>query len=107
MRLTNVHVSILLLCGITVFILASCTTPLLEKAFKPKMEAEESTEVIGEYCVSCHVHKDFEPEAHVKTAQARYSGPPYLATVECRVCHTYSKTWLLNVRRGTHWPVKK
>ena len=107
MRFTNVHCAILILSGITVLIFTSCSTPLLEKAFKPAMEAEESTEVIGEYCVSCHVHKDIEPETHVKKAQAGYSGPPYAAAVECRVCHFYSKTWLLNVRRGTHWPAKK
>lgn len=107
MRFNNVQCAILILSGITVFILASCSTPLLEQAFKTSMEAGESTEVIGEYCISCHVHKDFEPETHVKKARAEYSSPPYTAAVECRVCHTYSKTWLLNVRRGTHWPAKK
>jgi len=93
--------------GLFVLILSACTTPRLEKAFTPDMDSSESKEVISEYCINCHVHKDFEPAAHVKKARGSYTKPEYLNTTECRVCHTYKKTWLLDVRRGTHWPIRK
>jgi hypothetical protein len=95
------------LTGFSTLVFLSCSTPLLEKAFKPDMDSKESIEIIGEYCVSCHVHKDFEPAAHVKKTPALYKESQYSDTEECRACHSYSKTWLLDVRRGTHWPPEK
>ena len=93
--------------GMFALILTACTTPQLEKAFTPDMDSGESTEVISEYCISCHVHKDFEAAPHVKKVQASYAKPEYSATTECRACHTYTKTWLLDVRRSTHWPARE
>ncbi|MFQ5432980.1 MAG: hypothetical protein ACE5EN_10800 [Nitrospinota bacterium] len=104
----NIHLA-LTACMIVLFILIlpGCTTPQLEKAFTPNMDSSESQEVISEYCISCHVHKDFKVEAHLKKARTLYTKPEYSNTAECRVCHTYTKTWLLDVRRGTHWPARK
>lgn len=82
----------------------ACTTPLLEKAFKPGMETVESDKIIGEYCVSCHVHKSFDSASHVETAKKSYTDADYAVATNCRVCHTYKRTWLLDERRGTHWP---
>ena len=93
--------------GLFVLILSACTTPPLEKAFTPDMDSRESKEMINEYCISCHVHKDFDAAEHVNKVPALYAEPEYSNTTECRACHTYKKTWLLDVRRGTHWPEKK
>ena len=104
----NIHLaSAACVTGLFMLILSACTTPQLEKAFRPDMESSESKEVISEYCISCHVHKDFEAATHVKKAQASYTEPQYSNSSECRLCHTYTKTWLLDIRRGTHWPAKK
>lgn len=92
--------------GLFVLVFSACTTPRLEKAFTPKMDSSESQQVISEYCITCHVHKDFEPAAHVKIVPTLYKNPKYKNTTECRACHTYTKTWLLDVRRHTHWPEK-
>ena len=104
----NIYLAVTVcMTGLFVLVLSACTTPRLEKAFAPKMDSSESRQVISEYCITCHVHKDFEPAAHVKKVPALYTKPEYVKTTECRVCHTYTKTWLLDVRRRTHWPVKK
>lgn len=85
---------ILCLCGAMFF--ASCVGTTLERAFTTKMESRESNKTISEYCATCHTHKNFEPSSHLKQSRASNEG-----VTECRTCHTYTKTWLLDVRRKT------
>ncbi len=98
--------AVLILLPIIAFV-SSCTTPTIEKAFKTGMDAKDSNKIINEYCEGCHVHKDFERDKHVEKVRTAYTDPAFSSKTECRACHTYTKTWLLDVRRGTHWPVKK
>jgi len=85
---------------------SACVSSKLEKAFSGGLEAEESDKLISEYCVTCHVHKSFDPETHVFNVKYRYEDKKYAGKTECRICHTYSKTLLLDIRRGTHRPAE-
>ncbi|MBI3795085.1 MAG: hypothetical protein HY280_10230 [Nitrospinae bacterium] len=79
---------------------ASCTTPDIEKAFDSDMKAEQSDKIIVEYCQSCHNHKKFISSAHYEEIKKKQ--PDSGNTVQCRVCHTYSKNWIFDIKRGTH-----
>jgi hypothetical protein len=76
-------------------------------AFEGKMEPEESSKVISEYCITCHNHRDFDPVSHVFDVKYRYKDKRYAAKTECRTCHTYSRNWLMDARRGTNRPLKQ
>lgn len=91
---------VLILCLFGVAFLTSCAGSKLERAFTPKMESRESNKTISEYCITCHTHKNLEPSAHIKQARVR-NNTARAGAAECRACHTYTKTWLLDVRRKT------
>lgn len=87
--------AVLILCLCAAMFFASCAGSELERAFTPRVESRESNKTISEYCITCHAHKDFEPSAHIRKAAAG------AGAAECRTCHNYAKTWLLDVRRTT------
>lgn len=82
--------------------LVACISPEIERAFQPKMEADGSNKVIAKYCASCHLHKDFSAEPHLERVRPMYSAEPFKSSSECRTCHTYTKNWLMDIKRGTH-----
>ena len=84
----------------------ACATPELDMAFEGKMESAESSKVISKYCITCHNHREFDPVSHVFDVKYRYKDKKYAGKTECRTCHTYSKNWLRDVRRGTNRPLK-
>ena len=86
-------------------LLFSCVSIELEKAFKGELEGEKNNEVIADYCVTCHLHKDFDSEAHLFDVKYRYEDSKYAGKSECTACHEYDKTWLLDIRRKTHRPM--
>ncbi|GMT42034.1 MAG: hypothetical protein IEMM0002_0445 [bacterium] len=96
---------VFLFCLLGLFV--SCAGNKIERAFSSRAEPRESNKVISQYCGACHVHKDFEPAAHIETLGTSSSGSVNLSSAECRGCHTYKKTWLLDVRRGTYRPANK
>jgi hypothetical protein len=79
---------------------AACSSSEIETAFSQKMKPDESQKVIVKYCVSCHQHKEFTPSAHSETLAKKLAAGQ--GGTECRTCHTYSKNWLFDVKRGTH-----
>ncbi len=85
---------------------SACVSEPLEKAFDGKLEPKESNAVISEYCVSCHLHSEFDAEAHVFEVKYKYENKRYAGKTECNICHTYKRTIMFDIRRGTHWPVE-
>ncbi len=95
------------LLAVLAVLISACSSAPFEKAFKPEMEADESNKILTEYCQGCHLHKDFDPGKHVPKVQKAYNNPKFSSASECRECHSYEKTFLMDVRRTTHWPAKK
>lgn len=99
------------LCNKVLFVIIACllapacATPAIDMAFDGKMESAESNDVISEYCVTCHNHRDFDPVSHVFNVKYRYKDKRYASKQDCRVCHTYSKNLLMDARRGTNRPL--
>jgi len=97
------------LFGISLIVLSlsfsSCISVELEKAFEGKLEGDKNNEVIADYCITCHLHKGFDAQAHLFDVKYRYDDPKYAGKTDCNVCHKYEKTWLLDIRRKTHRPM--
>lgn len=85
------------------FLLTACATNDVERAFGSRTEGKESNKIITKYCMSCHTHQSFDAAAHIPAAQKRDTVPEQARATECRVCHTYSVTWMGDEVRGTHW----
>ncbi len=84
---------------------SGCATPPVEDAFSGDLTEEKSNRVIADYCVTCHVHKDFQAEDHMKRIVFQYSNPKYTEAKACTTCHSYSKSfWLETEHRGTIHP---
>jgi hypothetical protein len=82
---------------------AACAVPAIEKAFATDARLDESQPVIVKYCVSCHPHKEFRQSIHEEKIKAKYAKATEGDTrFDCRQCHTYSKNWFFDVKRGTH-----
>tara|TARA_Y100001936_G_scaffold105172_1_gene103369 strand:+ start:364 stop:780 length:417 start_codon:yes stop_codon:yes gene_type:complete len=77
-------------------ILASCSYADVEKAFNGDFRPGKSNKVIGEYCQSCHIHKDFDPPRHVANVRSLYKTPVFRKARECRSCHYIEKNWMYN-----------
>jgi hypothetical protein len=86
--------------GILVFLLllvfSGCTSRDVEKAFKGDLRPGKANKVIGEYCQSCHIHKDFDPPLHVSQVRNLYHHPVFKNARECRACHYIEKNWMHN-----------
>ena len=86
-------------------ILAGCTNMEVEKAFKGDLRPGKANKVIGDYCQSCHIHKDFDPPLHVSNVRNLYKGVIFRKARECRSCHYIEKDWMHNQHeRKTRMP---
>ena len=84
---------------------SGCTNKDLEKAFKGDLRPGKANRIIGEYCQSCHIHKDFDPPLHVSRVKNLYSRKVFKKTRECRSCHYIEKNWMHNQhQRKTRMP---
>ena len=82
---------------IFLFLVSSgCTSRDVEKAFNGDLRPGKANRVIGEYCQSCHIHKDFDPPLHVSEVRNLYSSPVFNKARECRTCHYIQKNWMHN-----------
>jgi hypothetical protein len=94
----------ILMALLLVFFLG-CTSLDIEKAFNGELSPGKANKVIGEYCQSCHIHKDFDPPLHVSKVRNRYSRPAFKRARECRSCHYIEKNWMHNQHeRKTRMP---
>jgi hypothetical protein len=77
-------------------VFSGCTSRDVEKAFKGDLRPGKANKVIGEYCQSCHIHKDFDPPLHVSQVRNLYHHPVFKNARECRACHYIEKNWMHN-----------
>ncbi|MBC8285704.1 MAG: hypothetical protein H8E32_17960 [Nitrospinae bacterium] len=86
-------------------ILVGCSSIEVEQAFKGDLRPGKANKVIGEYCQSCHIHKDFDPQLHVSKVRSLYKRPVFRKARECRSCHYIEKDWMHNQHeRKTRMP---
>ena len=86
-------------------IMAGCSLKDVEKAFNGDLRPGKANKVIGEYCQSCHIHKDFDPVLHVSSVRSLYKRPIFRKARECRTCHYIEKQWMYNQHgRKTRMP---
>ena len=71
---------------------AGCTTLDLTRAFNGEFNGVKNNKLINAYCTSCHNHKKFDPEQHLKVRQ-KYRRKLFRRTSECRTCHYLERTW--------------
>ena len=92
--------------GILFAVIAGCTSLEVEKAFKGDLRPGRANKVIGDYCQSCHIHKDFDPPLHVSKVRSLYKRSGFRKARECRSCHYIEKDWMHNRHeRKTRMPV--
>ena len=85
--------------------LSGCTNVEVEKAFNGDLRPGKANKIIGEYCQSCHIHKDFDPPLHVSKVRNLYNRPAFKRARECRSCHYIEKNWMNNQHeRKTRMP---
>ena len=75
---------------------SGCTTRDVERAFKGHLRPGKANKIIGEYCQSCHIHKDFDPPLHVSKVRNLYHHPVFKKARECRTCHYIERNWMHN-----------
>ena len=93
-------------CVVILVSLSGCQKSMIDKALGGELSAEESNEVITEYCQSCHLHRTFDPVSHTSRVNQLYDREPYTTATECRLCHLVNAdTWGMK-RRKTLWPAQ-
>ena len=85
-----------LLVVLLLLVFSGCTSRDVEKAFKGDLRPGKANKVIGEYCQSCHIHKDFDSPLHVSRVRNLYHHPVFKNARECRACHYIEKNWMHN-----------
>jgi hypothetical protein len=85
--------------------ISGCSSVEVEQAFKGDLRPGKANKVIGQYCQSCHIHKDFDPPLHVSKVKAFYNRQVFRRARECRACHYIEKNWMTNQHeRKTRMP---
>ena len=91
--------------GIGFAILSGCSHIEVEKAFKGDLPPGKANKVIGNYCQSCHIHKNFDPLLHVTNVRSLYKRRVFRKSRECRSCHYIERDWMHNQHeRKTRMP---
>ena len=91
--------------GILLAVVSGCTKLEVEKAFKGDLRPRKANKVIGDYCQSCHIHRDFDPPLHVSKVRSLYKRTVFRKARECRSCHYIEKDWMNNQHeRKTRMP---
>ena len=92
-------------CGILLAIMPGCSNLEVEKAFKGDLRPRQANKIIGDYCQSCHIHKDFDPRLHISKVLSLYKRTIFRKARECRTCHYIEKDWMHNQhQRKTRMP---
>jgi len=91
--------------GIGFAVLSGCAPVELDKAFRGDLSPGKANKVIGNYCQSCHIHKNFDPLLHVASVRKLYKRRVFRKSRECRSCHYVEKNWMHNQHeRKTRMP---
>jgi hypothetical protein len=89
----------------TLFLSFGCSSVEVEKAFKGDLRPGKANKIIGQYCQSCHTHKDFDPPFHVSEMKTFYNRQVFRRARQCRSCHYIEKNWMTNQhKRRTRMP---
>ena len=89
----------------TLVLATGCIKSELPSAFDGAFDGKKNNKVIGEYCTSCHIHKEFSSKSHVQTIRLKYKRKLFRKAKECRICHYIEKKWSYNhVFRKTRRP---
>ncbi|MGP0567203.1 hypothetical protein ACTRW9_04845 [Nitrospina sp. 32_T5] len=83
-------------CGLALLAGAGCYAMQVERAFEGEFASFENNRIINEYCMSCHLHRDFNSSSHVEEVSLSYQRKVFRYATECRVCHYLEKHWYLN-----------
>ena len=84
---------------------AGCSSLELNRAFEGKFPSSKNNKIIDGYCISCHIHKEFDSEKHLVDVRLDYKTRFFRTARECRACHYIEKEWLYNnVFRKTRRP---
>jgi len=75
---------------------SGCYTKTIQEAFDGSYSAKQNNRIISEYCQSCHLHKDFDPDTHVENQVLAYKRRVFRFAEECRICHFIEKKFALN-----------
>ena len=87
------------------FLGAGCSALEINRAFEGDFNSQKNNKVIGEYCTSCHIHKELDSEHHLDKVRLDYKRRLFRITTECRACHYLEKKWVHNrVLRKTRRP---
>ena len=82
-----------------------CSTLDVEKAFDGEFSRAKNNKIINDYCLNCHVHKDFIAQDHIIKKRKSYRKNFYRKTSDCRTCHYVEKIWSRNdLKRKTRYP---
>ena len=90
------HIYVVLFLFFTLVLVAGCLKSELPIAFEGGFDEKKNNKVISEYCTSCHIHKDFSSEVHIKNMRLKYKSKLFRRTRECRTCHYIEKEWSYN-----------
>ncbi len=84
---------------------AGCSGLDLDRAFEGEFPSSKNNKIIDEYCVTCHIHKEFDSKEHLVGVRSDYKSQFFRTARECRVCHYIEKEWFYNtVFRKTRRP---
>ena len=80
--------------GIGFAVLSGCTYAEVDQAFNGTLRPGRANKIIGNYCQSCHIHKDFDSLLHVASVRKLYKRRVFRKSRECRSCHYIEKDWM-------------
>ena len=87
------------------FLSLGCNTVDVEKAFNGEFSRAKNNKLINNYCLNCHVHKDFNAQDHIIEKRKSYKKSFYRKTSDCKTCHYVEKIWSRNdLKRKTRYP---
>jgi hypothetical protein len=96
-------VSVILILLLT----SACADRQLDNAFDGDFTADKNNKVITDYCQSCHIHKDFDPEPHIEKMRKKYRRVSFRKTRQCRSCHYIKRDWAYNtISQHTRFPAR-
>ena len=75
------------------FLGAGCYSLEFVQAFEGEFSSKKNNKLIGGYCTSCHIHKEFDSEQHMLKVRPKYKRRVFRHTQECRTCHYLEKDW--------------
>jgi hypothetical protein len=86
-------------------VFCGCSTLEVERAFNGEFSKAKNNKVINDYCLNCHVHREFQAQTHILEKRKSYKKNFYRKTSDCRTCHYIKKIWARNdLRRKTRYP---